>query len=235
MKPIEMKNMHPELLKQIEEGELCNYRINLYFTGEGTDYWKDFHKLREHYDIIAAIFHQLKQNNVEHMWFFFEPYIEITWLQHKNCGQQTLQEVVEFVQELGFTTYEKGQEYHQTYTTASSKDGLTFCDWFDCNKGEKFFGALRYSGTSKVALSYYTCREAVDAGKGPNKQFMRSIHSLANQMGLNYRAEGWYAVKRGVFCLLIWMFHKVFPKRSMNGYLIACFIYEKILRLKDVR
>lgn len=233
--------MHPKLLEQLENKEISNYRINLFFTGEGTDYWKDFHKNRRlHYRSIAHIFGLLTERGVGDKWFFFEPYVEITWLEHKDRGPETLQLLVGLLEDKGFTprTDEDRKNKmmsHMTYETAQSKDGLTFCEWFDCNYCEKFFGAMRYASTANIAMAMCTTGLAVEKGKGIHAQYMRSLHSLANQMGMNYRQEGWYATKRGMFCLLIWLFHKVFPKRSVGGYLIACFIYEKIFRQKDVR
>lgn len=231
--------MHPELLEQLENKELCNYRVNLYFTGEGTDYWKDFHKnRRRHYGSIQSVFSMLKERGVQNMWFFFEPYVEITWLEHKERGPETLKLLIESLEAVGFTPRtDKDREdkmmHDTTYETAQSKGGLTFCEWFDCNYFEKFFGAVRYGATSSIAMALYTTGLSVEKGKGVHPQYMRSLHSLANQLGMNYRQEGWYAVKRDMFCLLIWMFHKI-PK-SMGGYKIACFIYEKIFRQKDVR
>jgi hypothetical protein len=226
-------------MNQIKEKEICNYRINLYFTGPGLKYWRDFHKNRRHYALISSIFAHLEERGVEHKWFFFEPYVEITWLEHKDRGPTTLEDLVKCLEDNNFTQRTKkhrdeGLIYNNTYDTMSSLNGLNFCEWFDKGHMEKFFGALRYAATAQVALALYETGKAVDEGKGINAQYMRSLHSLANQMGLNYRQEGWYAIKRGIFCLLIWATKWFFPEKTMGGYKTARFIYRKIFRQKDL-
>lgn len=221
---------------EVESVQTGNYRINLMVTHGGYEnsgknprqqYYKGFHLLRKGYPRIARIMQFLHDRGIKtgNKWFFFEPYIEITWLEKTETGPQTLADLEEFV----VNKLDIDPECVKT----SSQPGVGFCEWFDLQPpGEKVFGARRYGWTSEIAMDYFRYSKDVDAGRGINAQYMRTIHSLANQLGMHYRSEGWYAIKRGLFCLTIWAF-QWWPK-SMSGYKPACWIWKKLLRQKDL-
>lgn len=56
----------------------ANYRVT--FSTEKIDYFKNFSDCRKYISILTDIFKLAAKNKIDYIWFFFEPYVEITWI-----------------------------------------------------------------------------------------------------------------------------------------------------------
>lgn len=215
--------------------KMRSYRCE--FGGNIKHFWKDFIKMRNVYPYIGAVFNVLTEHGIKNKWFFFEPYVEITWLAHEDDGKVTMEKVEELLR-----TRLGPDNYKMIWPTEKNPN---FADWYCESLDEKIFGAMAYKCTSEIAILTSIYEGAIKNGKGLEGQFQRRIHALANQCGLNYYWEGKFALKRGVFCLLIrffalgiwkpfhWMMGKIRKDKWCAGpNKMAMFICNTLLRWK---
>jgi len=184
-----------------------NYRVT--FGGENIDYRSDFAACRGYWPIIKTVLDALDTFGIEDKWWFFEPYVEITWLcDDPDVAEKAMNEVSRL---LGDIEYKK----------LTPADGV-FGDWHGLTPEEREFGAKRYAQLAKTSRCYYENMDVIDKGMGLEKHYSRTTHVLANQLGLNYNAEGVALIKRGLLCLL--MFNL--------GHQPAVDIYEQLFKEK---
>lgn len=187
---------------------LYNYRIT--FGGEDIDYKNNFSECRKKYKIICGIITRLKELGVTDVWWFFEPYVEITWLLKNDDEGKSLSDVVQML------------EYRNIPYKFSTPANGQICDWYCNSDAEREFGAKAYARSAELASLFYTYKDCIESGKGLEQQYVRRCHVLANQLTLNYKQEGFLLIKRGILCLLFWFL----------GHHKAVWIYTKILRQK---
>lgn len=186
-----------------------NYRVT--FGGEGINYYKNFADCRGYYPIIKAVRDILKANGVDRSWWFFEPYVEITWL----CDQPdiALKAMEQVCLALDLLKIE--------YKKFTPEDGI-FADWHGLTPEEREFGAGRYAELANTSAFYYDNMDVIEKGMGVTKHYARTTHVIANQLALNFEEEGIALMKRGFLCLM--MYHLGNEKAIQT--------YEKIFKEK---
>lgn len=195
-----------------------NYRVT--FGGSEIDYKSDFDKCRAYWPDIKRIFSIIDSYSFERSyfvkkWFFFESYVEITWIEHNpSAGEQQIREISAYLKERNISDV----------VFKTPNDGV-FADWYYNKKApraekELSFGVKRYAACSKQAELFYENMSSIERGKGLENHYVRSCHVLANQLALNYKDEGRLLFWRAILCkLFYWFRHKK-----------AVWIYTKIFR-----
>jgi hypothetical protein len=179
-----------------------NYRVT--FGGEQIDYHSNFAACRGYWPIIKAVLDILRTHGIEEAWWFFEPYVEITWLcDDKERAEKAMVAVSGLL--------ESEQYKYQKFTP---DDGI-FGDWHGLTPEEREFGAKRYAALAKTSTHYYENLGIIEGGMGVEKHFARATHVLANQLGLNYEAEGIALLKRGFLCIL---FYHLGHQKAVDTY-----------------
>jgi hypothetical protein len=186
-----------------------NYRVT--FGGKEIDYKNDFSACLNYIPIIKKIFKVLDGYDINYKWFFFEPYVEITWIDDAQNHEFILPEIIAILE----------NESIKDYKFSTPANGA-FCDWYCNSDKEREFGYKTYSKSAEMALLFNSYNESIELGRGLEGQYVRRAHVLANQLGLNYKREGIYLLKRGILCLLFWFL----------GHQRAVWVYTKILRFK---
>lgn len=186
-----------------------NYRVT--FGGEKIDYQSNFADCRNYYGMIEYIIHLLNALEIKEVWWFFEPYVEITWL----CDD--VEKAAAAMNLVSMFLEKQGIEYKK-FTPA---DGV-FGDWHGLTPEERLFGAKRYAAIAKTSQCYYENMDTIKAGMGLEKHFARATHVLANQLGMNYEEEGIALLKRGFLAILFWNL----------GHEKAVATYEKLFKEK---
>jgi hypothetical protein len=197
-----------------------NYRINLRYKFS-VDYWnkKDvkFSDLPRHCNIfIRNIRYKANDLGIKYLWFFYEPYLEITWL----SDEAQAKELFEFAESLSSSRILDFIDWDSLEKRTPS-DGV-FGDWFCNNEREREFGAKRHSLCADFADLVEQYKYDIESGKGIGEQVKRTIHTICNPLGLNYKDEARICFSRGLICLLFCYF-------SFNK---AVWIYTKIFRQK---
>jgi hypothetical protein len=158
-------------------------------------------------DLIESIIRALEANGVTERWWFFEPYVEITWFAEEDvtrCVEDILSE-----SDIG------------EYKFSTPKDGQ-FADWYGLSPEEREFGARRYARIAEVTRLFEEQKGVIEDGLGQERHFMRSCHVMANQLAMNYQEEGIALLKRGIIALLFWNL----------GHEKAVEVYEKMFNEK---
>ncbi len=186
-----------------------NYRVT--FGGEGIDYHDNFKSCTQYIELIQDVFGILKKYAVEEKWYFFEPYVEITWIDDGGLFDFIRPEIIRLLQAKNIETFK-----------FSTPDNGAICDWYCNSEQEREFGYKTYSKSTNIALLFHKYKDHIQKGKGLENQFVRRCHVLANQLALNYKQEGIFLIKRGVLCLLFWFL----------GHSKAVWIYKNIFRFK---
>jgi len=186
-----------------------NYRV--IFGGSEIDYFSNFADCRKYYPFIRLIRKTLEEHGIDRSWWFFEPYVEITWLcDQPDIAEKAMQAVCDLLEKAGLE-----------YKKFIPADGI-FGDWHGLTPEEREFGAGRYAELAKTSAFYYENMDTIDAGMGLEKHFGRATHVLANQLGLNYEQEGIALLKRGFLGILFWHL----------GHEKAVATYEKLFKEK---
>jgi hypothetical protein len=195
-----------------------NYRIT-FLHSLPVDYWnkkkgkelnfKQLHK--KYYPLIKQIKEIALDNNIDYIWHFYEPFIEITWYGSSKNSNEFIKDLKIFLLDNSITDY-------KIYTP---KDG-EFADWFCCNDKEKEFGGLRHAWCSQFVELIDKYEKDIEKGKGVNEQIKRTIHCVCNPLGLNYTEEAKICFSRGLICLLfkyfnhkkaVWIYTKIFKQK----------------------
>jgi hypothetical protein len=192
---------------------LYNFRVT--FETENSkkvDYWKNFSLMRKDYTLIFDIIKRAKWLGIKDIWFFFEPYIEITWL---SVSTETTNRLFEYIHT---RCREEGiNDVKEHYP----KDGQ-FADWFCKSEREMEFGAKRHAVCTDFVKICHEYSADIEKGKGLEEQVKRTIHTICNPLGLNYMDEAKICFSRGLICFLF----------RFIGFHKAVWIYTKIFRQK---
>lgn len=196
---------------------LNNYRVT--FGGIDIDYKSNFAKCREYIKHVAHIGQFLKLYGVEDdmHWFFFEPYVEITWVsnQHKGKMETLIRDIENYLE------FNRLKNIKCLYP----EDG-EFADWYfgPGNLKEREFSFRRYGYCARQSELFYTYMKDIEneSGKSLEQHYVRSCHVLANQLALSYKEEGRLLFWRSILCKLFWWF----------GHKRAVWLYTKIFRQK---
>lgn len=196
-----------------------NYRVE-YGTNVEVDYWNK--KLQPEsgtnfrnipavfYPELSQIYAEAEKLGIKHAWHFYEPYVEFTWL---SDDAEASEKLIEFIK----------------VVTAKYKDLLirrpadgVFADWYCTSEREREFGAKRHALCAEWVKLYNEYKDAVDNGKGLSLQVARTIHTLANPLGINYKDEARICLARFFACTMF----RYLP------FKLARFIYTRLLRFK---
>ena len=192
----------------MEKDIVNNYRIE--FGGEEIDYYNDFKECRKYYPIIKQIINAAKEVGIEYIWWFFEPYVEITWIAESDRFMNIVRQILQ-------------KNNIKDHREKTPKDGF-FADWYGITPAERKFGYKRYAELRKASQVFYDNEKDFADSIGWEKHYMRSAHVLANQMGLNYMDEAIALFKRSIFCFFanqmgqdgaIKMYEKLFKELYM--------------------
>lgn len=191
-----------------------NYRINIYFNGQH-EQTNDIGDIDPHCEIrilAQRIKKFIKTQGIQYVWWFYEPYLEITWLDDNKTGRSKIiyKNITEKFLNIGPVSKVEFK------TPADGKFG----EWFCKSEHEREFGAKRYAVCSDLVDLFYEYSTLL--GKGKDAQVARSVHALCNPLGINYKRESKLCFSRGLIC---WLFTKFKFKR-------AVWIYRKIFRQK---
>lgn len=161
--------------------------------------------------LSQVIYPFAETSSVDEIWHFFEPYLELTWVDGKESGERFRSFLVENAKRYGVVVDdlifdEKGE----------------LADWFCASDSERQFGADVHNLCGKFWQAYQRRKDSVDHGKGLHSQVGRTIHRLCNPLGINYKEEAKLCFSRGLICALFCMF----------GFKKAVWIYTKIFRQK---
>lgn len=159
---------------------------------------------------ISKIYKKAEELGIKHIWHFYEPYVEITWLSDDEKASEDL--IIFAWETVG---------HYGDLNVRRPKDGV-FADWYCTSEREREFGAKRHALCAEWVKLYNEYKDCVDSGKGLESQFARTIHTLANPLGLNYTDEGYVCWRRAVSSTLFRYF----------SFKTASFIFYKILRFK---
>lgn len=159
---------------------------------------------------LDLIYKKADQLGIKYIWHFYEPYVELTWLSDDEKASEDL--IVYIWEVVG---------HYGDLNVRRPKDGV-FADWYCTSEREREFGAKRHALCAQWVRLYNEYKDCVDAGKGLESQFARTIHTLANPLGLNYTDEGYVCWRRAVSSFLFRYF----------SFKTASFIFYKILRFK---
>lgn len=199
-----------------------NYRVT-FSSDIDVNYWNrnlqaessiNFNKLPNiYYPIINKILTCARNTGlINHIWFFYEPHVEITWLSdNKKTSELFIRQIKRIC---------KQNNINNCKVTRPSAG--KFGDWFCLNEREREFGAKRHSLCRQFVELYNEYKDDVDSGKGLEEQVKRTIHTLCNPLGLNYLDEARICFSRGLICLLfrffsfqkaVWIYTKIFKQK----------------------
>lgn len=181
------------------------------------DYWKneslqpeshygfgDIHKY--YYFIVQQIRNYAKSIEIKEIWCFYEPYVEITWISDNKKAERLYSGIEQILDRNNINDLEK----------SSNPD---FADWYCESDLEREFGAKRHHLCSEFVELFKKYEESIEEGKGKRKQVERTIHTLCNPLGINYKEEAKICFSRGLICLLftwfsfqkaVWIYTKIF-------------------------
>lgn len=188
--------------------ELQSYRVQ--FGGSHIDCRDNFEEVRKYWPILKEILDIADYCRIEHIWWFFEPYVEITWLANNNLLFNKVKMLLE------------AKNIKDVEAWGPARENGRFHDWYCKTEEEKDVGAKMYGASAKLARLFYENEQTLKRGKGWDNQYVRRCHTLANQLGFNYKQEGSMLFWRGILC---WLFYYL-------GHKKAVWVYTKILRRK---
>lgn len=199
-----------------------NYRVTFaHHITEKCDYWnsnsetiklkfKDLPNLL--YPTISLILKEARELGIKYIWFFYEPYVEITWLSDDELvSEELFTKIDEILKAKNIKDVKRRYPVHGN-----------FGDWFCNSDREMEFGAKRHDLCRQWIELYNEYKDAVDDGKGLQHQVRRTIHTLCNPLGLNFLDEARICFWRGILCLLfrfflfkraIWIYTKIFRQK----------------------
>lgn len=193
-----------------------NYRIEFLFPDSKVNYYQaesyeNFKELAEkYYPIVRHIKGLAWDKNIHNIWHFYEPHVEITWVDRDDdyISNKLFDEIENYLKSIGINDYKRKYP----------KDG-EFSDWFCTSDREREFGAKRHALCSEFVDLYNGYKKDIDEGKGLRKQVERTIHTLCNPLGIDYKTEAKLCFSRGLICLLfcylsfdnaVWVYRKIF-------------------------
>lgn len=189
---------------EVETPKFGNYRIC--FGGEKVSYFRNFHATRLMFPTVNKLIAASRKNpSVIYIWWFFEPFAEVTWI---ASDDSFLEEARRIVEEDGYTIK----------STATPKDG-SFYNWYGSSPEEAGLVAYYYSTIAATSRFMLDNKETLENGIGLKNHYGRCLHTLANQLGMNYYHEGIASLKHGLLCLSFVFFKPTFIHKICVKYL----------------
>ncbi len=171
--------------KIVGEENVQNYRLE--FGGKEIDYSSNFEECRKYFPTIQRIVDLAFKRDLL-IWWFFEPYVEITWIE-RNPDDLFLPIAEAELKNLGI----------KDYRVKTPADGQ-FAAWYGLTPKEREFSHKRHDACARQAELFMEYGAEIKKGIGEELQYARSAHVLANQLGMNYEAEGMALLKRAMLC-----------------------------------
>lgn len=202
------------------------YRIN--FNGNlEIDYKSNFEDCRQTFFLIKELRSYLKSKNRQFSitplalgkvpltmsWWHYEPYTEFTYALHKEVPQEDVNEINHILIKA------IAKRFPDEDISIQEIEGP---GWYHDSEEEHMFELMTMVKGCDLAEEFYNFEEAINAGKGLEKQYVRKCHLLANQLGINYKLEGKYLFWRSILCFMFYFL----------GHKKAVWIYTKIFRQK---
>lgn len=183
-------NNSPTPIDEEEPKQEGFYRIT--FDTHRRDYFTEFCTCpRDMYPTIKSIIDQATSMGIEDIWWFFEPYAEVTWYAKDD---QLLQDAMDICEADGFDD--------PRVLTPNTKG--RFYNWYGSDDEEIRASARTYAEIRKTSQVILDNADALKMGR--ECHYQRSLHVLANQLGLNYFDEGWASLKHGALCMaMFWL------------------------------
>ena len=181
-----------------------NYWKNHRLQPESCRGFGDIHK--EYYHIVKQIRNYAKAIRINEIWCFYEPYIEITWISDDKKAERLYNGIEQILHRHNIRDLEK----------SSNPD---FADWYCESNLEREFGAKRHHLCSEFVELFDEYEDSIKDGKGKGKEEERTIHTLCNPLGFNYKEEAKICFSRGLICFLftwfsfqraVWIYTKIF-------------------------
>ncbi len=166
---------------------------------------------KKYYPLIREIRATAKGIGIESIWYFYEPYIEITWLGTEEQSELLFKSIDMVCNHYGFDHVDK----------LRPKDG-NFGDWFCHSENEREFGCKTHSLCADFADLCHTYQHSIELGNGLREQVKRTIHRMCNPLNLSYKDEAYICFSRGLICLLfiffkfnraVWIYRKIFRQK----------------------
>ena len=180
-----------ELQKQPKK-KLKNFRINIFIKNNGINYMKNFGDFKDVYmPLVKEIFDIAKKHEINNIWYFAEPHLELTWIGYNP----------EFITELGDFLHEYSKKQPIGLNCKTPTDGY-FPSWYGKNYGELEFNWKCHVLESKIALLFHEYKKDISAGLGINRHYQRMCHILACQLALNFKDEAVQAFHHFIYCSL---------------------------------
>jgi hypothetical protein len=199
-----------------------NYRIT-FLHDKQCDYWgKNPRGLQaeahvgfrawadEHWAYVKKCLDIVRSEGIQYVWFFHEPFIEVTWLcDNRDTSLAAFTRLEAYLDSVGITDYRR-----------HFPENGKFADWYCRNEREREFGAKCHSLCAQWVELYREYKEDVDRGMGLDGQVKRTIHRISNPAGINYIEEAKCCFSRGLICVLF----RLLPFNK------AVWVYKKVLR-----
>ena len=208
-----------KILKKIDfipyTSRVCIYTA----TTNSINYWKNFDSLRVKYSTFISKLQQLAYTaDVDYIWLFFEPHLEITFIdKHEKYSSIFIEEIEKLAKE----TIED-VDFIIKYQPSLDCYG----DWVGKSTDEKLFGCVIHTYAFKMLNAFNEYNDCITQGLGSKIQASRTIHRIFNPLGLNYKDEGKICFWRSMFCFMrwigfnhntsVWIYKKIFRQTYYN-------------------
>lgn len=186
--------MSEELFEK-EEGFKSVGFYRIMFDDRSRNYYTQFHTApRDLYPVIKELIDLAATHGIEHIWWFFEPYAEVTWYAEND----------EFLQAARALCADRKLDKHLIKCLVP--DDGDFFNWYGLDTDEIEASGRSYAEIRKVAQVFLDNRNSL--GMGLANHYERTLHVLANQLGMNYFDEGWSCLKQGLTCMAFYFLNQ---------------------------
>lgn len=191
-------------MEKTEKPTYGNYRIC--FGGRDISYARNFHACRKMFPTIRKLILASRgYSSVQYIWWFFEPYAEVTWIATDDTFLEEARRIVE-------------EDGYQIISTGTPSDG-SFYNWYGSTSDERGMVAYYYASLGATSRFILDNKDDLDNGIGLKNHYGRCLHVLANQQGMNYWHEGVACLKHGILCLSIFFFKPTWVRDFCTKYL----------------
>jgi len=159
--------------------EIHNYRITFGDMGFLThanykDYKKNFWKI---WPVIDKILLLSDQHKIDQIWWFIEPYAEVTWIDPSGKFIHIVKKYID-------------SRYTEVgYEIGTPSDGY-FADWVGNEQETSIIGPIRHTQIARLSRCLLEKKKIIEDGIGWYAHYTRCCHVLANQIGITNNEEG---------------------------------------------
>lgn len=166
------------------------YRVT--FQDQARSYYSGFQDAgNAMYPTIRRIIENAEQRGIKDIWWFLEPYAEVTWHAEDDSFLAVVKEIVQ---------QDKMDTAHYREFKPGGP-GDRFDNWFGKNSREIDASTTTYAEIRKVSQALLDNKHVFEDGLSLDAHYQRTLHVLANQMGMNYLDEGFACFKHGLISL----------------------------------